>query len=206
MNDAIHKIVPRIIRETGVEARVADIIEPIIEDLGYQLVRIRLSNRDGATLQIMAERPSGDMNVDDCAIISREISPALDVEDPIKSNYNLEISSPGVDRPLVRPNDFIEWAGFEAKIETQMMRDGRKRYRGLIKSADEDGLVLYVKDAEGGPRDYDFKYDELDDCKLVMTDDLVSAALKRSKIMQAELNDEGEVAFIDDDTKTTTHH
>lgn len=199
-------IIPRIITETGVEARIAKMIEPIIEDLGYQLVRIKLSSRDGSTLQIMAERPNGDMNVEDCAIVSRAISPALDVEDPIDARYHLEISSPGIDRPLVRPRDFQEWVGHEAKVETQMMRNGRKRYRGVIKKADNTQITLYVEDNVGGPVDEVFLFTELDDAKLVMTDALVSEALKRSKVQEAELNEKGEVSFIDEDNAPQTHH
>ncbi len=198
--------VPRVITESGIEARVAQIIEPVIEDLGYQLVRIKLSSRDGSTLQIMAERPNGEMNVEDCAIVSRAISPVLDVEDPIDRNYHLEISTPGIDRPLVRPKDFKDWVGFEVKIESQMMRDGRKRYRGLLKQADDEQILLYIEDAVGGPVEEKFMLTELEDAKLVMTDALVAAALKRSKAKQAELNEKGEVSFIEDDETSKTHH
>ena len=108
---------PRIVTETGLEARIAHIVEPVIAGLGYRLVRVKVSALNGTTLQIMAERPDGTMTVEDCERLSRDLSPALDVEDPIDRAYHLEVSSPGIDRPLVRRSDFERWAGHQAKIE-----------------------------------------------------------------------------------------
>ena len=135
---------PRIIAETGLEARIAHIVEPVVEGLGYRLVRIKMSAMNGATLQIMAERPDGSMTVEDCEILSRDISPALDVEDPIDRAYHLEVSSPGIDRPLVRRSDFERWAGHEAKIELARLLDGRKRFRGRLAGVEGDAVVLEV--------------------------------------------------------------
>ena len=108
---------PRIVTESGLEARIAHIVEPVIAGLGYRLVRVKVSSLNGTTLQIMAERPDGTMNVEGCERLSRDLSPALDVEDPIDRAYHLEVSSPGIDRPLVRRSDFERWAGHHAKIE-----------------------------------------------------------------------------------------
>ena len=120
---------PRLIEETGVAARVARVVEPTIEGIGFRLVRVKISAQNGCTVQIMAERPDGSMNVDDCEKISRALSPVLDVDDPVGVAYHLEISSPGIDRPLVRKSDFDRWAGHEAKIELRQMLAGRKRGR-----------------------------------------------------------------------------
>src|SRR5690349_19663140 len=111
----------RIVRETGVDARVAHIIEPVVEGLGYRLVRVRLSGQNGLTLQIMAERSDGTMTVEDCEALSRAVSPALDVDDPIDKAYHLEVSSPGIDRPLVRKSDFSTWNGHLVKLDTSIL-------------------------------------------------------------------------------------
>jgi ribosome maturation factor RimP len=117
----------RFARETGPARVIADLAEPVLEELGFRLVRVKVSGRDGGTVQIMAERPSGEMSVEDCATISRRLSPVLDAYDPMPGQYRLEVSSPGIDRPLVRPSDFALWAGHEAKIELKELVDGRKR-------------------------------------------------------------------------------
>ena len=135
---------PRIITETGLEARIANIVEPTVEGLGYRLVRVKLSAMNGATLQIMAERPDGTMTVDDCERLSRDLSPALDVEDPIDRAYHLEVSSPGIDRPLVRRSDFERWAGHLAKIELSRPVHGRKRIRGVLAGVEGDGTRVSV--------------------------------------------------------------
>ena len=122
----------RIIVEEGLEGRIAAIVEPVIEQLGYRLVRIRMSGLNGTTLQIMAERPDGTMTVEDCEAVSRGVSPVLDVEDPLDRAYHLEVSSPGIDRPLVRRQDFEAWAGHLIKLETNRLLDGRKRFRGKV--------------------------------------------------------------------------
>ena len=130
----------RLITETGVAARVVQVIEGSIQGLGYRVVRVKVSSANGCTVQIMAERPDGTMTVDDCEAVSRAISPLLDLDDPIGKPYYLEISSPGIDRPLVRAVDFARWAGYEAKIELAVPMDGRKRFRGIIGAPNADGL------------------------------------------------------------------
>ena len=129
---------PRLIRETGIGARVAQAVEPVIEQLGYRLVRVKVSAQNGCTVQIMAERQDGTMSVEDCETVSRAVSPVLDLEDPVQQAYNLEVSSPGIDRPLVRPGDFVRWSGYEAKIELDRPLDGRKRFRGLLRGTGDD--------------------------------------------------------------------
>ena len=126
----------RILRETGIDARIASIIAPAVAGAGFRLVRVRLSGQNGLTLQIMAERPDGTMTVEDCEALSRAVSPALDVDDPIEKAYHLEVSSPGIDRPLVRKSDFSTWTGHLVKVETSIMVADKKRFRGRIASAD----------------------------------------------------------------------
>lgn len=173
---------PRIIAETGLAARVAAIVEPAIEGLGFRLVRVRISGQNGQTVQIMAERPDGTFTITDCEAVSRDIAPALDVEDPIKTAYHLEVSSPGVDRPLVRAVDFKRAVGFEAKIELARPIDtgtgeGRRRYRGIIEQALDETVELSI-DAEGGMITVALPYEAMDDAKLVMSDALIEAAQK----------------------------
>src|SRR5215204_3034088 len=128
----------RLITETGVAARVATVAAPVIRDLGFRLVRVKVSAQNGCTVQIMAEREDGTMSVEDCEAVSRALSPVLDLEDPVERAYNLEISSPGIDRPLVRKQDFERWSGYEAKIEMAVPVAGRKRFRGVIRGVDGD--------------------------------------------------------------------
>ena len=143
----------RITRETGLEARIAHIVEPIAEDLGYELVRVRISSQNGMTVQIMAERSDGTMTVEDCADVSRQLSPLLDAHDPIAGQYTLEISSPGIDRPLARISDFVAWAGHEARIETKDLVGGRRRFRGVLKGLDGSDVRLEVPPDQGGPEE-----------------------------------------------------
>jgi ribosome maturation factor RimP len=175
----------RIIVESGVEAKVAAILEPEIEDLGYRLVRVKLSNINGSTLQIMAERPDGTMNVAGCEEVSRAISPILDIEDPISQAYHLEISSPGIDRPMVRLSDFETWVGHTTKLETHQIVNGRKRYKGLILSV-EGKQITFRREAvaEGEDPNFILAIDEIKDAKLVMTDELITEALKRDKALR----------------------
>ncbi|MGH6865890.1 MAG: ribosome maturation factor RimP [Methyloceanibacter sp.] len=135
----------RFTRETGQERAVADLAEPVLAELGFRLVRVNISGRDGGTVQIMAERPNGEMTVDDCATISRSLSPVLDVYDPLPGTYNLEVSSPGIDRPLVRQSDFALWVGHEAKLELNEPVDGRKRFKGVIEDVAKDEVRLRIE-------------------------------------------------------------
>lgn len=171
----------RFIRETGVAAAVAALAEPVIEALGLRLVRVSISAQGGKTLQIMADRPGGAITVDDCATISRQLSPLLDAHDPIQGGYTLEVSSPGIARPLVRPSDFDDWAGFEVKIELSEMIDGRRRFRGVLDGF-EDGevrLKVELKDFDE-PQIIGLPVDLIGDAKLVLTDDLLKLAQQQA--------------------------
>ncbi|ALJ34061.1 ribosome maturation factor RimP [Azospirillum brasilense] len=152
--------------------RIEQIITPSVEAMGYELVRVQLTGGQRMVLQVMAERAdSAPMTVEDCADISRAISAVLDVEDPIKSAYTLEVSSPGIDRPLTRLKDFERFAGFEAKLETRLAVDGRKRFKGMLKGV-EDGLVC-VESEQGAAR---LEFDNILRAKLVLTDELIRAS------------------------------
>ncbi|MEZ5841454.1 MAG: ribosome maturation factor RimP [Hyphomicrobiales bacterium] len=171
---------PRLLIETGLAARVAAIVEPVIDDLGFRLVRIKISAQNGMTLQIMAERPDGTMNIDGCEAVSRAVSPVLDVEDPIDRAYHLEVSSPGIDRPLVRRSDFERWLGHEAKVELENPLDGRKRFRGPLIAVAGDAVTVGVPDAPPGlPDRYDLPFADIGDARLVLTDALINDALRR---------------------------
>jgi ribosome maturation factor RimP len=173
---------PRLIVEPGLSARVAAIAEPVIEQLGYRLVRVKVSGADGCTVQIMAERPDGTMAVEDCETVSRTLSPVLDVADPIERAYRLEISSPGIDRPLVRKSDFDRYAGHLVRIETLIPINGRKRFRGLLAGTEGEAAKLHRDDAaEGEEADVLLPIDEMSEAKLVLTDELVAQALRREK-------------------------
>lgn len=164
--------------KTPIDERLAEIITPSVESLGYSLVRVRLMGGKRATLQIMAERVAdGGMDVEDCATLSRQLSAVLDVEDPIADEYMLEVSSPGIDRPLTRRVDFDRWAGHEAKLELRDAIDGRKRFRGELKGLDGDSVVLAL---EGG-EDARLPFEDLSDAKLVLTDALIAESLRASK-------------------------
>ncbi|MGQ3212233.1 ribosome maturation factor RimP [Shinella sp.] len=186
---------PRLIVETGLDRRVADIIEPAIEQIGYQLVRVRLSAQNGATLQIMCERPDGTMTVEDCEKVSMAVSPVLDVEDPIDKAYHLEVSSPGIDRPMVRKSDFSRWIGHLLKCETSILVDSRKRFRGKIVAADENGFTLERdQPAAGEEPTVVIPFTALAEGRLILTDELIRDALaadKKAKAAQAaNQNDE----------------
>jgi len=184
---------PRILTETGLAARIAAIVEPVIDDLGYRLVRIKISGQNGLTLQIMAERPDGTMNIEGCEAVSRAVSPVLDVEDPIDRAYHLEVSSPGIDRPLVRRSDFERWSGHEAKVELENPLDGRKRFRGPILAVAGETVTVGIPDApEGAPDRYDLAFADIGDARLVLTDALIKDALRRDPELAADVEDEDE--------------
>ena len=190
---------PRLIVETGLDRRVADIIEPAIEQIGYRLVRVRLLAQNGATLQIMCERPDGTMTVEDCEAVSMAVSPVLDVEDPIDKAYHLEVSSPGIDRPMVRKSDFVRWQGHIVKCETSILVDNRKRFRGKIVASDADGFTIERdQPAYGEEPTIVIPFTVLAEAKLILTDDLIRDALtadKKAKAAQAaNQNDEDDDA------------
>ena len=178
---------PRLVVEPGLPARVATIVEPVIEQLGYRLVRVRVSSAEGCTVQIMAERPDGTMSVEDCEAVSRALSPVLDVDDPIERAYRLEISSPGIDRPLVRKSDFERYTGHLAKIETSMPIQGRKRFRGVLAGTEGETARIRRDDAaEGEETEIMIPIEEMSEAKLVLTDELVTEALRREKSAKRE--------------------
>lgn len=181
---------PRLITDTGVAARVATIAEPVLEGVGLRLVRVRVSGADGCTVQIMAERPDGSMSIEDCEDASRALSPVLDVADPIEKAYRLEISSPGLDRPLVRKSDFDRYAGNVVKIEMEVAVNGRKRFRGMLNGTDGEAARLTRDDAaEGEETDFLLPIADMNDAKLVLTDDLVVQALRKEKAAEREMRD-----------------
>jgi len=178
---------PRLVVEPGLPARVATIVEPVIEQLGYRLVRVRVSSAEGCTVQVMAERPDGTMSVEDCEAVSRALSPVLDVADPIERAYRLEISSPGIDRPLVRKSDFERYTGHLAKIETSMPIQGRKRFRGVLAGTEGETARIRRDDAaEGEETEIMIPIEEMSEAKLVLTDELVTEALRREKSAKRE--------------------
>jgi ribosome maturation factor RimP len=183
----------RIITETGLEARIAHIVEPVAAGLGYRLVRIKLSAMNGMTLQIMAERPDGTMTVEDCETLSRDLSPTLDVEDPIDSEYHLEVSSPGIDRPLVRRSDFERWSGHAAKVELNRTVDGRKRFKGILAGLDSDNvrLELEAKSALAEPEIVTIALADIGEARLVLTDALIRETLRKEKRKLKEQDNAG---------------
>ena len=173
---------PRLIVEQGMAARVAAIAGPVLIGLGYRLVRVKISGTASLTVQIMAERADGSMTIEDCEVSSRALSPVFDVEDPIDREYRLELSSPGIDRPLVRRSDFVRYAGHEAKIEMEIPLDGRKRFRGTVLGVAGDAARLRPKDAPAGePADLLLPIADMAEARLVLTDELVAESLRRGK-------------------------
>ncbi|MDG1471346.1 ribosome maturation factor RimP [Pseudosulfitobacter sp. SM2401] len=187
-----------LIAKAAIDQRLAQIITPVIEDLGYELVRVRLMTGKNAILQVMADKPEGGIEVDDCAKISNEVGAVLDVEDPIAEEYALEVSSPGIDRPLTRMKDFENFEGYEAKIETTELVDGRRRFKGELAGIEGDEVLINVAEGTLG-----LKFDWLSDAKLVLTDELITEMLRQRKAagtlnedafdeIQTEESDEGE--------------
>ncbi|RJF89559.1 ribosome maturation factor RimP [Oleomonas cavernae] len=154
-------------------ARIAALIEPSLLSMGFLLVRVRFGGARRPTLQIMAERPDGTMSVEDCAEVSRAVSAILDVEDPITSEYVLEVSSPGIDRPLMKLEDYRRFGGYEAKIETVLPVEGRKRYRGRIRGVEGEDILVEVDGTL-----YRLPFSLIGEARLVLTDDLIEASLK----------------------------
>lgn len=184
-----------LIAKTAIDRRLADIVTPVIEGLGYELIRLRLMGGLTKTLQIMADRPEGGINVEDCAKISTAISAALDVEDPLEDAYSLEVSSPGIDRPLTRLKDFDLWEGYEARLETTETIDGRRRFKGMLAGTEGDEVLINIEEGTVG-----LKFDWLSDAKLILTEDLIAEMLRQKKaagIVEEDMFDE-----IETDTDT----
>ncbi|MBS0241557.1 MAG: ribosome maturation factor RimP [Proteobacteria bacterium] len=179
----------RYVRETGAALAIAELAEPVLKGLGFRLVLARILSGQGTIVEIMAERPDGSMTIDDCRTVSLALSPVLDVHDPIAGAYRLQISSPGIDRPLVRPSDFDQWAGFEAKIELKELIDGRRRFRGVVEGF-EDGEVRIEVDLgkDQGVKLLGLPIGLVEEAKLVLTDELVRESLRRTKKALAELS------------------
>lgn len=165
-----------LIAKAAIDRRMADIITPVIEDLGYELVRVRLMSGKTTLLQIMADKPDGGIEVDDCAVISNAVSAVLDVEDPILDAYALEVSSPGIDRPLTRLKDFAMFEGYEAKIETGELIGGRRRFKGELAGVEGEEVLINVEEGTIG-----LQFDWLTDAKLVLTDELIKEMLRQRK-------------------------
>ncbi|MBX4910725.1 MULTISPECIES: ribosome maturation factor RimP [Rhizobium] len=193
MTNADNELEPRLITETGLDQRLADIIEPVLVGMGFRLIRVRMLNQNGATMQVMAERNDGTMTVQDCEEVSMAISPVLDVEDPIDKEYHLEVSSPGIDRPMVRKSDFVRWQGHLVKCETSIMIGNRKRFRGKIVEADADGFTLERDQvAYGEEQKVVIPFTALSDAKLILTDDLIRDALRADKLAKAQAANQNE--------------
>jgi len=187
----------RYISQTGQEQRVAAIIEPVAADLGFLLVRVKILPDNGCTLQIMAEDENGNFTIAQCQQLSNEISVLLDVEEPIDGTYHLEVSSPGVDRPLVRGRDFLRWQGHEAKVELATMLDGRKRFRGIIKAVKGDKVIITLPDVpEGAIADFALPMIDIATAKLILSDRLLADA--RAEQEKTPVLHDPEITTIDD--------
>jgi ribosome maturation factor RimP len=165
-----------LIAKAAIDRRLAEIITPVIEGMGFELVRVRLMGGKTHVLQIMADRPQGGIEVDDCAALSTAISAVLDVEDPIMDAYTLEVSSPGIDRPLTRLKDFEAFEGYEARLETAELIDGRKRFKGVLAGVEGDEVLINIAEGTIG-----LKFDWLSDAKLILTDELIREMLRARK-------------------------
>ncbi|WJS85108.1 ribosome maturation factor RimP [Paracoccus sp. TOH] len=190
-----------LIAKTAIDRRLAEIISPVIEDLGFELVRIRLQGGKTATLQIMADRPEGGINVDDCADISTAVSAVLDVEDPLEDAYHLEVSSPGIDRPLTRLKDFALFEGYEARLETNQPIDGRKRFKGVLAGVEGEEVLLNI-DEGGETHTIGLNFDWLSDAKLVLTDELIAEMLRQKKDAGVQIDNLDEAAFDEIETES----
>lgn len=182
-----------LIAKAAIDQRLAGLITPVIEDLGFELVRVRLMSGKATTLQIMAERPEGGIEVDQCAAISTAVSATLDVEDPIVDEYTLEVSSPGIDRPLTRLKDFATFEGYEAKIETTELIEGRRRFKGQLAGVEDNDVLINIEEGTVG-----LNFDWLSDAKLVLTDELINEMLRQRKSAGAINEDDFDEIQTDD--------
>jgi ribosome maturation factor RimP len=212
--DAPAFVESRLISETGLAARVATIAEPVLAELGYRLVRVRVSRASGCTVQIMAERPDGKMLIEDCEAASRALSPVLDASDPLDRAYRLEISSPGIDRLLVRRSDFERYAGHPVKVEMAVAVEGRRRFRGILLGA--EGGVARIQSQDAAEDDKDappgenaqpsreilLPIGDMAEAKLVLTDALITESLRRSKASERTASGERDSRW----SKPTSRH
>lgn len=182
---------PRLVVEPGAAARVSAVAGPVLQGMGYRLVRIKISGEQGCTVQIMAERPDGTMQIDDCEAISKALSPVLDIADPIERAYRLEISSPGIDRPLVRRSDFERYAGYLVKIEMAVAHQGRKRFRGLLGAIEGDVVLIDREGARDGEDPITrLPLDNISNANLVLTDELIAESMRRGKQAERDMKQE----------------
>jgi ribosome maturation factor RimP len=195
-----------LIAKTAIDRRLADIVGPVVEGLGFELVRIRLMGGKTRTLQIMADRPDGRIGVDECGDISVAVSAVLDVEDPIEDSYVLEVSSPGIDRPLTRLKDFDTWKGWEARVETTELIDGRRRFKGTLAGIEGDEVLIEIE--EGAETlTIGLHFDWLADAKLILTDDLIAEMLRQKKVPEADPDKFDEIDETEDgDEAEPTKH
>ncbi len=198
----------RYVKQTGLEQRIAAIVEPVANDLGYSLVRVKVTQENGCTLQVMAEDEHGRFTIADCERLSKDLSPVLDVEDPIDREYHLEVSSPGIDRPLVRARDYRTYLGHEAKVELADAIDGRKRFRGLIEAVDGDTVTIRLPDVpQGADPNHVLPLEAVAEAKLVMTDRLLNMA--RADQQDHPIDDDGDIETVeitqDDPISEETH-
>jgi ribosome maturation factor RimP len=179
---------PRLVVEPGAAARVSAVAGPVLQGMGYRLVRIKISGEAGCTVQIMAERPDGSMQIEDCEAISRALSPVLDVADPIDRAYRLEVSSPGIDRPLVRRSDFERFTGHLVKVEMAVAHQGRKRFRGTLDGVEGDAVRLHRDDTKAGEEAHVLlTMEDIAEARLVLTDELIAESMRRGKKAEREL-------------------
>lgn len=176
---------PRLITETGLEARIAALAEPVCEGFGFRLVRVRLSGREGLTVQVMIDRAVGNVGVDDCATVSRDLAAVLDVEDPIDRPYQLEVSTAGVDRVLVRAGDFLAAEGKEIRIEMTRLFNERRRFRGIVTGFEAGSVILDMTSPEGEATTVALPATDVAEARLVMTDALIRDSLRADKKARA---------------------
>lgn len=179
---------PRLVVEPGAAARVSAVATPVLQGLGYRLVRIKITGDAGCTVQIMAERPDGSMQIEDCEAISRALSPVLDIADPIERAYRLEISSPGIDRPLVRRSDFERYAGHLVKVEMAVAHQGRKRFRGTLNGVEGSAVRLHRDDTrQGEDAEILLAMEDIAEARLVLTDELIAESMRRGKAEERQM-------------------
>ena len=198
-----------LVAKAAIDRRIAGIIAPVIEDMGYELVRVRLMSGKAITLQIMVQKPDGTIEVDECAEVSNTVSALLDVEDPVVEAYTLEVSSPGIDRPLTRLKDFDQWQGFEARVETEELIDGQRRFKGQLEGVEGSEVLIGIEQG-GEDVTIGLQFDWISDAKLILTDELIREVLKARKdagqIDESQFDDIQEIVDGDEDDAPETRH
>ena len=194
----------RLTDDSGVAGAIGRIVEPAMEALGFRLVRVRVSSMNGCTVQIMAERPDGSMGIDECEAVSRAISPLLDVDDPVGGAYNLEISSPGIDRPLVRRSDFEKWTGYQARIEMTRPTFGRKRHKGFLRGVSDLAVKFERIDTKPDEEIHiELPFSDIVEAHLILTDDLIRESLRRDKALRRNADESSSPPYLASDVTET---